>query len=76
MTVKAKDEDTGDNGRVTYHFKVNNENVQETEDFRIDEVAGEIQAKGILDREVKSNYQVNELVWQFSWFWNFSHLQQ
>uniref|UniRef100_A0A0A9XXM0 Cadherin-87A n=1 Tax=Lygus hesperus TaxID=30085 RepID=A0A0A9XXM0_LYGHE len=58
MTVVARDDDTGENGRVTYHFKVNNNNVQETDDFYIHETSGDITAKGVLDRELKSTYQL------------------
>ncbi|XP_014253016.1 cadherin-87A [Cimex lectularius] len=57
-TVKAVDGDSGENGRVTYHFKMHNENVQETEYFTIDENTGEIRSKQPLDREMKSIYQL------------------
>lgn len=58
MTVHAVDEDSGENGRVTYHFKVKDSNVQETEEFSIDPDTGELRAKIILDRETKPSYQV------------------
>ncbi|XP_073989842.1 cadherin 87A [Rhodnius prolixus] len=58
LTVKARDGDSGENGRVTYHFKVKNENVQETDEFMINEETGEIRAKVPLDRETKSSYQL------------------
>ena len=58
MTVKATDEDKGENGRVSYHLKVGNKNVQETEEFAIDQESGELRSKIILDREVKSKYEV------------------
>lgn len=58
MTVKAVDKDTGENGRVTYHLKVNNHNVQETDEFIIDSDTGELRTKMFLDREVKSKYEL------------------
>ncbi|RZF35066.1 hypothetical protein LSTR_LSTR009658 [Laodelphax striatellus] len=58
MRVRAEDEDYGENGRVTYHFKVNDSNVQETEEFSIDADNGELRAKVILDRETKPSYQL------------------
>lgn len=62
LVVKAVDGDTGGNGRVTYHFKVKNENVQETDDFTINADTGEIRAKSSLDRETKSTYHVSFLL--------------
>lgn len=59
MTVRARDEDPGENGRVTYHFKVNDSNVQETDEFTINEETGELRSKIILDRETKKQYQVS-----------------
>lgn len=56
--VKAVDGDPGENGRITYHFKVNDSNVQETDEFSINEDTGEIRAKIILDRETKPQYQL------------------
>lgn len=58
MKVKAVDADPGENGRITYHFKVNDSNVQETDEFMINEETGELKAKIILDRETKPQYQV------------------
>lgn len=58
LSVKAEDGDSGENGRVTYHFKVQNENVLETEDFTINSDTGEIRAKGSIDRETKSVYHL------------------
>ena len=48
--MKAIDRDPGENGRVSYHLKVGNRNIQET---------GELRSKIILDREVKSKFEVN-----------------
>lgn len=59
MKVKAEDGDPGENGRVTYHFKVNDSNVQETDEFIINEETGELRSKIILDRETKKQYQVD-----------------
>ncbi|XP_024937586.1 cadherin-87A isoform X2 [Cephus cinctus] len=58
MTVKASDRDPGENGRVGYHLKVGNKNVQETEEFTIDRETGELRAKIILDREVKNKFEL------------------
>ncbi|PSN52632.1 hypothetical protein C0J52_14597, partial [Blattella germanica] len=58
ITVKAVDEDDGQNGEISYHFKVGNENVQETDAFSINPDTGELRTKIILDREVKSQYSV------------------
>lgn len=61
MTVKAIDRDSGDNGKVSYHMKVGNRNVQETEEFSINQETGELRAKIILDRETKNKFEVNIL---------------
>ncbi|XP_055683308.1 cadherin-87A isoform X2 [Lutzomyia longipalpis] len=58
MTVKATDEDSGLDGKVTYHLQVNNENVQQTEDFSIDELSGELRTKRHLERKVQSKYEL------------------
>ncbi|XP_071055461.1 cadherin-87A [Onthophagus taurus] len=58
LTVKAFDKDIGENGRLTYHLRVNDENVQETEEFSIDEETGELRSKKYLDREVKGRYEL------------------
>lgn len=58
MTVKATDKDSGENGKISYHLKVVNKNVQETEEFVINEETGELRAKIILDREVKSKFEL------------------
>ena len=56
--VSAEDKDRGENGRVSYYLKVGDTNVEETEQFRINTVTGEIRTKAILDREEKAKYQV------------------
>lgn len=61
MTVKAIDRDSGDNGKVSYHMKVGNRNVQETEEFSMNQESGELRAKIILDRETKNKFEVNFL---------------
>lgn len=45
LTVIAEDSDEGDNGRISYFFQVNSENVGETSEFKINEVTGEIRLK-------------------------------
>ncbi|KAI5732544.1 hypothetical protein M8J76_001554, partial [Diaphorina citri] len=56
--VKAEDGDSGENGRVTYHFNVNGSQVQHTAQFSIDPDSGAITTRAMLDREEKSSYQV------------------
>ena len=51
LKVNARDRDSGDNGRVSYFLKVNNANVAETEKFAINEITGELRARGRFDRE-------------------------
>lgn len=58
MTVKAVDKDDNENGRVSYHFKVDGEYVQDTSEFTIDANNGELRIKQTLDRELKSKYPV------------------
>lgn len=58
MTVKAFDNDTGDDGKVSYHLQVKNENVQETDEFVINEITGELRTKRLLNRKIKSRYEL------------------
>lgn len=58
LTVKANDSDHGENGKISYHLKVNNENVQETETFEINEISGELRLKQKLNRKKKSRYEI------------------
>ncbi|XP_045467864.1 cadherin-87A isoform X2 [Harmonia axyridis] len=58
MTVKAVDDDEGENGRITYHLRTNVGNVQETEEFIIDSDTGELRTKKALDSEKKSRYEL------------------
>ncbi|KAH1027486.1 hypothetical protein HUJ05_000983 [Dendroctonus ponderosae] len=58
LIVKATDKDPGENGRITYHLKVGEQIMQETNDFGIDEKNGELKLKRDLDREEKSSYEL------------------
>ncbi|KAF9823771.1 hypothetical protein SFRURICE_000014, partial [Spodoptera frugiperda] len=57
-TIKATDEDSGENGRVSYYLKVDNQNVGETPEFSLDPDTGELRTKTFLDREHKAEYQL------------------
>ncbi|XP_063893828.1 cadherin-87A [Helicoverpa armigera] len=57
-TIKAVDEDSGENGRVSYFLKVDNQNVGETPEFSLDKDTGELRTKTFLDREHKAEYQL------------------
>ncbi|KAJ0177573.1 hypothetical protein K1T71_006446 [Dendrolimus kikuchii] len=57
-TIKATDEDSGENGRVSYFLKVDNQNVGETQEFSLHPDTGELRTKTFLDREHKSEYQL------------------
>lgn len=54
ITVKATDNDTDENGMLSYHLQVNNENVQETDEFRIDATTGELRTKRELNRKERA----------------------
>ncbi|KAK9728307.1 Cadherin domain [Popillia japonica] len=58
MTVKAVDKDVGENGRITYHFRVDGENVQQTDEFSIDADTGELRSRKYLDRETQAKYEL------------------
>ncbi|KAF5278616.1 hypothetical protein FQA39_LY00658 [Lamprigera yunnana] len=58
MIVKAVDKDSGDNGKVSYHFKVKDEYVQSTEEFIIDQYTGELKTKLYLDKKIKERYEL------------------
>jgi len=58
-TVYAEDKDFGENGRVTYFFKVANSNSQQTDTFIINSETGQIKTQILLDYETKSSYQVH-----------------
>ena len=60
FNVTAVDQDGSDtdNGKISYFFKVANENVGETAEFRIDESTGELRTKRRLDREETDHYEL------------------
>ncbi|XP_062126234.1 cadherin-87A [Drosophila sulfurigaster albostrigata] len=58
LTVKAQDNDTDGGGRISYHLQVNNLNVQETTEFKIDEDTGELRARQQLNRKNRANYDI------------------
>lgn len=58
LIIKASDQDSGENGHVSYHFKVNNTNVQHTDQFMIDAETGELRVRIPLDREIQERYEV------------------
>lgn len=58
MTVKATDEDAGDNGLVKYYLQVNSQNVLETDEFKINENTGELALKKNLNREKQAKYEL------------------
>lgn len=61
ITIRATDEDSGENGRVSYYLKVGNKNVHETNEFALDENTGELRAKAFLDREQRDTYKVSSV---------------
>lgn len=54
LTVKALDNDTDASGKISYHLQVNNQNVQETTEFKIDEANGELRSRQQLNRKNRS----------------------
>ncbi|XP_055907536.1 cadherin-87A isoform X2 [Eupeodes corollae] len=58
MTVKANDNDTGEDGRISYHLQINNQNVQETDEFVISKFTGELRSKKELHRKDRANYDL------------------
>uniref|UniRef100_A0A8D8JF25 Cadherin-87A n=1 Tax=Culex pipiens TaxID=7175 RepID=A0A8D8JF25_CULPI len=58
MTVKATDNDDGTNGKVLYHLQVNSANVQETDEFVINEMSGELRIRKPLDRKRQSRFEL------------------
>lgn len=59
MTVKATDKDFGENGRITYHLKIDDMITQETPEFSIDANTGELKTRKLLDREQRAQYDVS-----------------
>ncbi|XP_064554772.1 cadherin-87A isoform X4 [Drosophila montana] len=58
LTVKALDNDTDGSGKISYHLQVNNQNVQQTTEFKIDEASGELRARQQLNRKNRANYDI------------------
>uniref|UniRef100_A0A1A9WEW2 Cadherin domain-containing protein n=1 Tax=Glossina brevipalpis TaxID=37001 RepID=A0A1A9WEW2_9MUSC len=58
LTVKAFDNDTDENGKVFYHLQMNDQNIQETDEFKIDAESGELRANKDLYRKIKDNYDL------------------
>nr|XP_036675635.1 cadherin-87A [Drosophila suzukii] len=58
LTVRAMDNDTEENGKISYHLQVNNRNEQQTGEFKIDEVTGELRARTQLNRKNRANYDI------------------
>ena len=58
LLLKAEDADPGDNGRLTYHIRVGEQLVQETPEFVLDAVGGELRTRLKLDREAQASYEL------------------
>jgi Cadherin domain len=58
LTLKAEDVDPGENGRVSYHFRVGEQLVQQTPEFQLDSVTGELRTRLKLDRETQASYEL------------------
>ncbi|KAH8382777.1 hypothetical protein KR009_005221 [Drosophila setifemur] len=58
LTVRAIDNDTDKNGKISYHLQVNNRNEQQTAEFKIDEVTGELRSRTQLNRKNRANYDI------------------
>ncbi|XP_050531653.1 cadherin-87A [Daktulosphaira vitifoliae] len=58
LTVCAEDKDLGENGRVTYFFKEENNNIIQTDTFTINPETGQIKTQILLDYETKSSYEL------------------
>lgn len=69
--VSARDEDSGENGRVDYSFIYNGEETQETPEFRINRITGVISANIVYDRERVSRYVVRLRIYQNIFFREF-----
>ena len=52
LNVNARDSDVGEeNKRVSYYFKLNNQNIGRTNEFSINENTGEVRPLVVFDRE-------------------------
>lgn len=69
MTVKALDRDSGDNGQVSYHIKVGNKNVQETDEFTIGQETGDLRAKITFDCETMIKFEVRNSMFILNLKW-------
>ena len=58
LDVLAKDEDSGENGRLYYSFIYEGEVTQSTPEFTINAVTGVIRARIVFDRENVDRYVV------------------
>ncbi|XP_061400398.1 cadherin-87A [Musca vetustissima] len=58
LTVKATDDDPDENGKIFYHLQVKDQNLQETDEFKIDAETGELRTNGDLHRKEKANYDL------------------
>ncbi|XP_064641440.1 cadherin-87A-like [Lineus longissimus] len=54
--VRAKDPDSDLNSPITYGFRVNNKMVEKTNEFRINNITGQIRAQRVFDREETDKY--------------------
>lgn len=58
LIVRATDNDLGENGKISYHLQLNNQNLQETDVFKIDPNSGELRTKKELNRKECPNYDI------------------
>ncbi|XP_055375511.1 cadherin-87A [Condylostylus longicornis] len=56
MTAKAYDNDTNENGKLSFYLRFNDENQDETNEFKVDSTTGEIRTKIDLKRKEQSEY--------------------
>lgn len=54
IIVKAADNDTGANGKISYYLQQNDKNVERTEEFQIDRETGELRTSKELIRKERS----------------------
>ena len=58
LVLKAEDADPGDNGRVSYHIRVGEQLVEETPEFKLHPVSGELRTRLKLDREAQASFEL------------------
>ncbi|XP_037083991.1 cadherin-87A-like [Pollicipes pollicipes] len=56
LTAEASDRDQGDNGRLSYYFRVGETDGSETDEFAIDSETGEVRTRVRFDRESRDKY--------------------